>query len=95
MDALAAGMTELLDGTIAEPCEITFLEPDFVFMLYPQKDLRNDPAYTYVAPGHEIQDIYAEWRIFFWNDGLTENFLSINLARDDITALQDCLIQCR
>lgn len=44
------------------------MEPDFVFLLYPIKDLRTDPKYTYVAPGHEFQDIYVEWRVFFWDD---------------------------
>lgn len=95
VDELATVLSELLDGAVTEPCEVPMTEPDFVFLLYPEKDLRNDPKYTYVAPGYEIQDIYVEWRIYFWNDGLTENFLTITLGRADITAFRDFLISCK
>ena len=84
-------MTNLLDGKIIEPKEYTMVEPDFVFMLYPIKDLRTDPKYSYVAPGHEFQDIYVEWRVFFWDDGITENFLTLTMYRDDIVAFRDFL----
>ena len=56
-------LSDLLDGKVSEPREIPMTEPDFVFMLYPQKDLRTDPKYTYVAPGYEIQDIYEVYEI--------------------------------
>ena len=46
-------------------------------------------AYTYIRPVCEIQDIYLEWKIFFWNHGLTENYLTITLYRDDIEMLRD------
>lgn len=95
IDSLAISLTRLLDGDLTEPTEEAMTEPDFVFMLYPQKDLRNDPKYTYIPPGHEIQDIYVEWRIYFWNDGLTSNFLTITLDREDIISFRDFLNCCR
>ncbi len=95
IDELSALLTQLLDGNITEPTEKPMIEPDFVFILYPQKDLRTDPKYTYIAPGHEIQDIYVEWRIFFWNEGLTSNYLTITLYRDDIILFRDYLNSCR
>ena len=95
VDALADGLTDLLDGKITEPQERPMLEPDFVFMLYPAKDLRTDPTYTYIKPRDEFQDIYVEWRVFFWNDGLTENFLTITLEREDIASLRDFLNSCK
>lgn len=49
----------------------------------------------YVAPGHEFQDIYVEWRVFFWDDGLTENYLNVTLYRDDIIAFRDFLEDVR
>lgn len=67
------------------------IEPDFVFELYPQMDLREDPKYTYVQPGYEIQDIYVEWKIYFWHGGLTDNYLTITLGREDIARLRDYL----
>lgn len=95
VDELVIVLSDLLDGKVSEPREIPMTEPDFVFMLYPQKDLRTDPKYTYVAPGYEIQDIYVEWRIYFWNGGLTDNFLTITLFRKDIEAFRDFLISCK
>ena len=71
------------------------MEPDFVFMLYPMKDLRTDSKYTYVAPGHEFQDIYVEWRVYFWDGGITENFLTITMYRNDIIAFRDFLESIR
>ncbi len=69
------------------PC----IEPDFCFILYPKRDLRDDPKYTYVQPGYEIEDIYLEWRIYFWNEGLTDNFLNFTLNRDEIIKFRDYL----
>ena len=67
------------------------IEPDFKFILYPEEDLRNNPNYTYVQPGYEIVDIYLEWRVYFWNEGLTDNYLTVTLGREEITMLRDYL----
>jgi len=32
-------------------------------------------------------DIDAEWRVTFWHDGLTANYLSVTLGRKDIEYL--------
>lgn len=69
VDYLIQEFSALLDGKVTEPREVPLTEPDFFFMLYPEKDLRTDPHYSYVAPGHEIQDIYMEWRIFSGTEG--------------------------
>lgn len=92
IDWLAEDLTELLNNEISEEKEITCIEPDFVFKLYPQTDLKKDPKYIYVAPGYEIQDIYIEWRIYFWNGGLTENYLTVTLCRAEIELLRDYLV---
>ena len=95
IDSLAISLTRLLEGNLTEPTEEAMTEPDFVFMLYPQRDLRNDPKYTYIAPGYEIQDIYVEWRIYFWSESLTSNYLTITLDREDIISFRDFLNCCR
>ena len=60
------------------------IEPDFKFILHPEEDLRNNPNYTYVRPGYEILDIYLEWRVYFWNEGLMDNYLTVVFDRNDI-----------
>lgn len=81
---LEDSFTNLLDDKYEEPQKLPMTEPDFVFILYPREDLRKNSEYTYIRPGCEIQDIYVEWRIYFWNGGLTDNFLTITLDREDI-----------
>ena len=60
-------LTMLLNDELHEITEITCIEPDFIFVLHPKRDLREDPKYTYVREGYEIEDIFAEWKIYFWN----------------------------
>lgn len=84
-------LTKLLDDEIEEIREIRCVEPDFVFMLHPKRDLRKDPSYTYIQPGYEIADIYLEWKIYFWHEGLTDNFLTVTLERDEIIRFRDYL----
>ena len=69
------------------PTEFNCIEPDFNFALNPKKDLRLDPKVLYVRPGCEIVDIDMEWKISFWDEGLTDNYLSVSLVRSDIECL--------
>ena len=91
VEQLAKSLTELLANKLMEETEITCIEPDFIFKLFPKKDLRNDPKYIYVRPGCELQDIYLEWKIYFWDGGLTDNFLTVTLDREEIIKLRDYL----
>lgn len=91
IDEIYDSLTRLLDNQMTQTEEIICIEPDFVFKLYPQKDLSKDPSYTYVRPGYEIQDIYLEWKIYFYEGDLSENYLTLTLYRDDIESLRDYL----
>lgn len=95
IDELAETLTELLDNKILEEREILCIEPDFIFKLYPETDLRDNPQYTYIQPGYEIQDIYLEWRIYFWYEGLTDNYLTITFDQDKIESFRDYLVLVR
>ncbi len=95
IDELAETLTELLDNKILEEREILCIEPDFIFKLYPETDLRDNPQYTYIQPGYEIQDIYLEWRIYFWYEGHTDNYLTITFDRDKIESFRDYLVLVR
>ena len=84
-------LTKLLNGELSEVYEFECMEPDFIFTLYPETDKRNDPKYVYIQPGFEIEDIHMEWKVYFWSDGLTDNFLTVTLNRSDIIELRDYL----
>lgn len=86
-------ISDLLEDKIQAVEEIEFIEPDLTFVLSPKKDLREDPKYTYIAPGHEIADIDADLHIHFWNGGLTANYLSLSFDRNDLECLLTYL-QC-
>ncbi len=77
-------LEDLIDDRISEQKEVEFIEPDFKFILNPKKDLRENSRYTYVKPGCEIIDIDVEFRVSFWNGGLTANYLSLCMDRSDI-----------
>lgn len=85
-------LTKLLNGELSEVYEFDCMEPDFIFTLYPETGKRNDPKYVYIQPGFEIEDIRMEWKVYFWSDGLTDNFLTITLDRSDIIELRDYLL---
>ncbi|MDY3830551.1 MAG: hypothetical protein SPK49_07600 [Erysipelotrichaceae bacterium] len=91
IDELEKMLTELLDDKLEKIEEIDCIEPDFKFILYPQTDLRDDPKYAYVQPGYEIRDAHLEWKVFFWNGGITDNHLVISLEREEIKSLRDYL----
>ena len=80
IEELESVFTMLLNGEIIEDKEISFVEPDFVFNIYPIKDIQNS-----------VSDILIEWRVYFWHEGLTDNYLSITLDRDEIIKLRDYL----
>ena len=95
VDELEKNLTLLLENKFLDVVLMPCIEPDFCFIFNPQKDLREDPKYTNVAHGYEIEDIYLEWRIYFWNDGLTDNFLNLRFNRDEIIKFRDYLSDVR
>ena len=80
-------ISDLLEDKIQTVEEISFIEPDLSFILRPKKDIRKDPDHVYVAPGYEILDIDSDMRVYFWNDGLTANYLSLCYNRNDLENL--------
>lgn len=91
VEKLEKVLSALLDDKLNEPVTISCVEPDYTFILYPKRDLRKDPHYTYISPGNEFSDIYLEWKIRFWNQGLTDNYLTVTLKREEIVLLRDYL----
>ena len=87
VDDLVEALEKLLADQLSTPTEFTCIEPDFIFELTPTEDLRSNPRFVYIRPGCEIADIDLEWKVFFWHEGLTGNYLSVALARPDIECL--------
>lgn len=87
IEDLAKALDDLLNDRIDAQTEFNCVEPDFNFVLNPKKDLRLDPKVLYVRPGCEIVDIDMEWKILFWYEGLTDNYLSVTLDRNNIKYL--------
>lgn len=82
----------LLTDQLTEETELTLMEPDFTFQLHPKRDLRQDPCVTYIAPTADpIVDISADWTVSFWHEGLTGNYLSVALGREEISYLRNYL----
>lgn len=86
IDELEREFSKLLAGELSNPEDIVCVEPDFVFKLYPQRDLKD-----YSQCGCPVQDIYLEWRIYFWDGDITENYFSLTFGREDIERFRDYL----
>ena len=47
---------------------------------------------------YEIAYAYVEWKVCFWDEGLTDNYLTVTLGHDEIILLRDYLssvIRCK
>lgn len=87
IEEMEKALDDLLHDRLKEPMEFNCIEPDFNFVLSPKQDVRLNPKVLYVRPGYEIVDIDMEWKISFWHEGLTANYLSVSLNRRDIECL--------
>ena len=87
VDSLAKDIRRLLSDQLAEPITKQLIEPDFRFVLHPKRDIRNDPGVIYVREGMEIADVFMEWRVYFWSGGLTDNYLTLTLYRQELECL--------
>lgn len=92
VEDLTAMLTRLLDGELPAVQKVEFMEPDFVFILVPREDLRKNPRYTHLAPGHEFKELYAHWRIHFWDSGRNAHFMTLQLNKEQVKALRDYLL---
>lgn len=69
-------LVELEDGTLTDETEISNIEPDFEYTLYPS----------------ENGQYYMDWKFNLWNGGvLTCNSFTIMFAEDDIRKLREYL----
>lgn len=79
-------LTGLINSSFKSSKHISLIEPDFSFVLHPSRLVKNNISGELITI-----DCYAEWRVNFWNKGLTDNFLSIELDNKEIIKLRDYL----
>lgn len=91
VEELESTLSQLLNDELKVTKEIACIEPDFVFTFYPKKDLRQDPNYSNIQSGYEFLDCYMEWKIYFWHGGLTDNFLTVTLGREEMSSFKNYL----
>lgn len=84
VDELTEALEKLLNNQLSAPTEFTCIEPDFIFELNPKEGMKNDLRCAYIESECERADIDLEWKVFFWHEGLTCNYLSVLLTRFDI-----------
>lgn len=86
VEELEEALTKLLNGELVTEKEVSTLEPDFRFFLHPvlkEKQTMNG------QPWYDIEGMYLEWKVYFWDDGLTDNHLTIVLDKQEIVQLRE------
>lgn len=84
IEELVGVLGQLLQTGRCDKKEFCCMEPDFEFSFHPKRELSEEPD-------HKQEDISVEWKVRFWNDGLTDNFLTVTLNRENIVALRNYL----
>ena len=93
VDDLQSALSRFLNDEFMNAAVLGFAEPDIEFILYPKRDVRDDPNLLYISPEADpIQDIIMDLRVSFWNGGLTANYLSLCMDREDIEMLHKYLM---
>ena len=93
VDDLQSALSRFLNDEFMNAEVLGFAEPDIKFILYPKRDVRDDPNLLYISPeANPIQDILMDLRVSFWNGGLTANYLSLCMDREDIEMLHKYLM---
>lgn len=88
VEELSDTIKTLLLDEMKQRTELSFIEPDFCFIFNPK---RIDPQLTLFEDNPRVIDVDAEWKVYFWNDGLTDNYLSLSLDAKDIENLKNYL----
>lgn len=93
VDDLQSALSRFLNDEFMNAEVLGFAEPDIEFILYPKRDVRADPNLLYISPDADpILDILMDLRVSFWNGGLTANYLSLCMDREDIEMLHKYLM---
>lgn len=85
VDDLVNILEGILIGSYTEYTEFSFIEPDFCLCFHPNPDYNSlNDLNEYES---RLNDISLEWRIFLWDGGLTNNYISVTFQRTYIKYL--------
>lgn len=91
IDELIVCLEELLAGELTKTKVISFVEPDFKFVLYPKEtvDLKNSSNVLYSKENCVTREMAVDWILMFWSDegAETANHLSVRLYAQEIKYL--------
>lgn len=91
VEELERKINDFIHNKITKRETLELIEPDFVFDFIPSYNMVESGEYTNVAPGHEMSTAIMEWKVNLWNGGLTDNYFSTALDKDDLRVLRDYL----
>lgn len=81
-------LKKLLLDEVSESAELSFIEPDFVFDITPK---RIEQQLSMFDEFPKVYSAFVDWKIYFWSDGLTSNYLNLCLCEEDIEHLKNYL----
>ena len=91
VEELEAKLDDFINDKIIKSETLEFIEPDFVFELRPGYNKVEAGVCSYAAPGHEMSAAFMAWKVRLWQDGLTDNYFSTTLDKEDMRILRDYL----
>ncbi len=91
VEELESAIDDFINDRIKDREMLEMIEPDFQFGFIPGYDKVKAGESTYTAPGHGITDPIMEWKVKLWDGGLTDNYFSATLYKEDMRVLRDYL----
>ena len=91
VEELEAKLDDFINDKIIKSETLEFIEPDFVFEFQPGYNMEEAGVCSYAAPGHEMSAAFMVWKVRLWQDGLTDNYFSTTLEKEDMRILRDYL----
>ena len=80
-EVLLCSEVEVLEDALTELLGNKLSEAEEIICIEPDFVFKLDP-----------QNINVEWKIYFWHGGLTDNYLTITLGREDVERFRDYLM---
>ncbi len=81
-------LKKLLLDELTDKIKLEFIEPDFTFDISPKV---KDNQLTLFDEQERWHNASADWKIYFWDEGLTCNYLNLHLSLEDIEYFKNYL----